>query len=921
MKSYRKLASGLNGVPELANGDGFGVVASLGDVDGDGISDIAIGAPGTDGFGTDRGAIYILRMNADGTVKSSSSIDGSAAWNPASADGDSFGEDITVLGDIDGNGMPDLAVMSESIDSEDNAVTVVNILQLNIDGTVRQATRLVSDDGGDSALSNIKILSDIEAIGDIDGDGIGDLAVSGQEYVAPESFDDLTGLFSSINVINLLTLNSNGTVKNGTRIPGPDTGTSTFFTNWTSLAAIERANGTGELDLAVGIPFYGALFGFDGLVGVSSSLTILTLTPRIPNTAPPQTPVLNAIRSTSDQNPQISWPADRHADTYEIWLRNQTTGQVVLNAVSTTSNTFTPSVELGVGNYFVWVRAVNEVGKTSWSKPSTFVSKSAVSVIPTPDGMSRRPELKWQPLPGAAQYEIWLSDARTPSVAVVRKHIKSDSGTFALSEDLADCSYRFQVRGIAADGTTGVWSGVNQFSVSTKTTIEPVTKQFTLRPHIEWNPVAGAAAYDLYIRRLNSKDAPITLQVDAQNELSYVPSSGFAAGNYRVWVRPVGQDGKPGNWSAFTSFSSGIEANLAVEATEVKANQLVDFTISEMPEAKYLDVWIDDPAPGMTTAARGLSRHDFSTTLAHSFETQGKYRIWVRIVSEDGSTGLWSAPAEVIVRGRPGAVATENQLASTDRPRISWTPVLGAASYEIRVRNIDTDAIQAFTSRIGTSILNLTQPLPLGRYQTEVRAISQDGVEGEWATTNEPYVSQPVLTLQKLSQNADKTPQFQWNHVDGAANYDVVIRNVTTGRVEFAVRGIAATNYTSSVLPIGDFEFWVCANGPEQVRGEWSSMKFNIVEPKPFVVADGPGIPFGTTGQVFNWTFEVEADHYEVTIFSYAGVPALQNFEVTGTMYTLTSFLPRSGYRVWVRAVYADASKSPWSDPETFFVY
>jgi hypothetical protein len=47
-------------------------VASIGDVDSDGVDDLAVGAPG--GGTNDRGQVWILLLNADGTVKTNTEI-------------------------------------------------------------------------------------------------------------------------------------------------------------------------------------------------------------------------------------------------------------------------------------------------------------------------------------------------------------------------------------------------------------------------------------------------------------------------------------------------------------------------------------------------------------------------------------------------------------------------------------------------------------------------------------------------------------------------------------------------------------------------------------------------------------------------------------------------------------------------------
>ena len=77
-------------------------------MDGDGIADLAVG-PFDDTNGADRGAVHILFLNSDGTVKSRQKIASGTNGGPVFADGDRFGFSVASLGDLDGDGINDLA--------------------------------------------------------------------------------------------------------------------------------------------------------------------------------------------------------------------------------------------------------------------------------------------------------------------------------------------------------------------------------------------------------------------------------------------------------------------------------------------------------------------------------------------------------------------------------------------------------------------------------------------------------------------------------------------------------------------------------------------------------------------------------------------------------------------------------------------
>ena len=64
VKASQKIANGTGGGPTLADDVRFGVsVASLGDLDGDGLTDLAVGSNFDDTGGTNRGAVHVLFLN------------------------------------------------------------------------------------------------------------------------------------------------------------------------------------------------------------------------------------------------------------------------------------------------------------------------------------------------------------------------------------------------------------------------------------------------------------------------------------------------------------------------------------------------------------------------------------------------------------------------------------------------------------------------------------------------------------------------------------------------------------------------------------------------------------------------------------------------------------------------------------------
>src|SRR4051794_5438663 len=92
--------------------DGSGIsVASAGDVNGDGIADLIIGAVGADPNGSNSGASYVVFGKASGFASNIelSSLDGSTGFRLSGvAANDSSGISVASAGNVNGDGFADL---------------------------------------------------------------------------------------------------------------------------------------------------------------------------------------------------------------------------------------------------------------------------------------------------------------------------------------------------------------------------------------------------------------------------------------------------------------------------------------------------------------------------------------------------------------------------------------------------------------------------------------------------------------------------------------------------------------------------------------------------------------------------------------------------------------------------------------------
>ena len=247
--SWQKIsATEGNFTEDLDEKDHFGSsVATIGDLNDDGVPEIAVGAPQDDDGYYDAGAVYILFLDSTGLVDSSQKISStSGGFGGLLHVTDDFGHAVAGVGDVNNDGVPDLAVGSPFDSTGDEGA--VYILFLNADGTVDDYQKISDTEGSLGVDLDAKDYFgySLSATSDWDNNGTMELLIG-----APGD-DDGPGNPGAIYVVFLAT---DGTVDSTKKISKTSSSYPPGIWNWSmfgsAVAELGDLDGDGNPEIAV----------------------------------------------------------------------------------------------------------------------------------------------------------------------------------------------------------------------------------------------------------------------------------------------------------------------------------------------------------------------------------------------------------------------------------------------------------------------------------------------------------------------------------------------------------------------------------------------------------------------------------------------------------------------------------------------
>ena len=512
-------------------------------------------------------------------------------------------------------------------------------------------------------------------------------------------------------------------------------------------------------------------------------------------------------------------------------------------------------------------------------------------------------------------------------------------------DELAVGNWSVEVRDQIAE-TTGT---LNDFSLTLYGTdpdipvpskpqiVAPIGVTNSVAPQYQWSTSTNAVSYDLEVSRSNGT---VILSRIGLVTTSYTQPTQLVQGDYSLRVRAVNSEGEYSAWSDVAQFTIDIPSPIVPAISRPQGDIGDSFPLFEWnstANAVTYSLWVSS----ITTGQRVIFRTGHDSTSYTHFDPlpDGSYRAWVRAFNAVGEYSAWSTPVQftidVPIPVAP-TITAPSAVTTSINPRIVWTAVDGAASYDLWVNNLSTGRSQYIRqTNLARNPTYFDPPvLTQGNYTAWVRAANGNGEYSPWSAAYSftvdilppatPRMTGP-LGLNGSTTVTTVTPTFTWTAAARASLYDLWVNNMTTGQAQIVRKSdITTTSYTSIVnLTQGEYRAFIRGINSAGEVGEWSSaFIFTIDEPAPSVpTITGPvANPAGSVenaNPTFTWTSDVKAPLYELKIDDLT-LNTVNVIRVTGinkesyTIPTAKRFAEHT-YVAQVRAYNTSGDTSAWS--------
>jgi hypothetical protein len=246
----------------------FGVsVATAGDVNGDGLSDVIVGAPG-DAGGKGKAYLFLADPNVPGGIATT------AVWTATGTGADEFGASVATAGDVNGDGLADVVIGAPTGFGSGG---YAQVWKGAATGVLHDPVTLNSTDCFNTFATGTQFGASVATAGDVDGDGFDDVIVGEPGLVIDASRSGVICLFRggqpSGGPSSSVSPSVRWEISAFTSLQVPTSPVTTCNSFGASVSTAGDVNGDGLADIIVGAP--GAADAASGATAVGAAYVFL----------------------------------------------------------------------------------------------------------------------------------------------------------------------------------------------------------------------------------------------------------------------------------------------------------------------------------------------------------------------------------------------------------------------------------------------------------------------------------------------------------------------------------------------------------------------------------------------------------------------------------------------------------------------
>jgi len=607
----------------------------------------------------------------------------------------------------------------------------------------------------------------------------------------------------------------------------------------------------------------------------------------------------------------VTWEESGGATSYEVYIDTSTTRPSVPEISTDKTNAVINNLENDVV-YYLWVRAVNNAGKSGYSPPESgtpiipTVAPSAPSVPVLIVG-SHELTVSWHAVELAAAYEVWLGTIGDSAQAVKW----GDDITGGVTETV--------ITGLTNETTYYVWIkakniiGVSGFSpsVSARPSAWVVLPQTPAVPTVisgnraldlHWPPTEGAFVYEVWIGVTNNPASTEKHGADVSD--TSVTLTGLVNGTtYYIWVKAKNNIGI----SDFSPLASGTPTAFAAPPSTPTAAPMVTAGSEQLAVswqavegAAVYEIWTGTANNSNTATKRGGDVSDLSAVIT-GLTNGTTYYVWIKAKNSVGTSSF-----SPVVSGTPSFFATAPQAPSvpaisigSGQITVTWAAVQGAAAYEVWLGTENNSATALkYSADISASLSATISSLSNGTtYYVWLKAKNSIGT----SNFSSPASGRPIAGAAVPILTAENTRiSASWTVVAGADQYEVFCETgENPPQTPSQTISAPATSVTITGLVNGtSYNVWVRGKNPTGT-GAMSTP----ANAKPIGNMGAVTINAGDGRVSLSWSSVAGADEYEVYYSTINTMPSNSVQTVFTTTATISELINGTIYYFWVKAV------------------